>query len=129
MKIFYGYVKFSQSNQKCSYRIMKCEDHFLKMMPPNQEVFIALLAGAVCVCALIWCWVQKEKEEDEARWEPQRCYGSSDHDDGKKKYTSRADAEAVINRMQCQGLDPMERLGLYYNPDYGKWFVGNRGGW
>jgi hypothetical protein len=47
------------------------------------------------------------------------------HDHLKRQYASCSEAEEVVDRMRRQGADPDGTLRCYYNPHYGKWFVGN----
>lgn len=49
----------------------------------------------------------------------------NNHDRDKRQYNTAEAADRVIFRMQRQGKDPRGTLRAYYNPDYGKWFIGN----
>ena len=50
---------------------------------------------------------------------------NNNHDDQKIQYGTEEDANAVITDMRRQGKDEEGTLQSYYNPEYGKWFVGN----
>ena len=90
----------------------------------------------------VWQENQRRKQQEEAhRIEQQRllkeqeilakqynCHGSSRRDDQKRKYLTHADAEEAIASMRLQGKDKDLTLMSYYNPVYGRWFIG-RAGW
>jgi len=90
----------------------------------------------------VWQENERRKQQEEAtRIEQQRllkeqeilakqynCHGSSRRDDQKRKYLTHADAEEAIASMRLQGKDKDLTLMSYYNPVYGRWFIG-RAGW
>jgi len=90
----------------------------------------------------VWQENQRRKQQEEAtRIEQQRllkeqeilakqynCHGSSKRDGQKRKYLTHADAEEAIASMRLQGKDKDLELMSYYNPVYGRWFIG-RAGW
>ena len=90
----------------------------------------------------VWQENQRRKQQEETnRIEEQRllkeqeilakqynCHGSSRRDDQKRKYLTHADAEEAIASMRLQGKDKDLTLMSYYNPVYGRWFIG-RAGW
>ena len=49
---------------------------------------------------------------------------SNNHDDKKRPYNTREDAEVEMVRMINKRGDGWERLNVYYNADYESWFVG-----
>ena len=49
---------------------------------------------------------------------------SNNHDDQKRPYDTREDAEVVMARMINARCDGWERLNVYHNADYEAWFVG-----
>ena len=65
-----------------------------KMVSTEKELIISLLVGAI-LCIGVWacaaCWRTQGREEQS--WDlQQRNYGSSDHDDQKRKYETRDEA-------------------------------------
>ena len=50
---------------------------------------------------------------------------NNNHDQDKRPYHSKEDAEVVVQRMKRQGHDPNDTLVSYHNTELGTWFVGN----
>ena len=48
----------------------------------------------------------------------------NNHDHQKHPHATRAHAEAEMRRMKQYGYEGSERLNVYYNRDYGSWYVG-----
>lgn len=93
----------------------------------TQDLVGALLLGAICIG--LWAWNQfregkvKQQRLQKESWN----YGSTvnNHDNEKRQYRTQEEADRVVGRMRRHGKDGTGRLNSYYNPDYGKWFVGN----
>jgi hypothetical protein len=90
----------------------------------------------VAISISVWAWRISKKEEEKAserEWSGSCGYGSTrsygstsnNHDHQKRQYRTQDEADMIISRMRSQGKDTMGTLRSYYNPDYGKWFVGN----
>ena len=121
-------VKFSELKFDITYRTSE--------MTAAQLIIVGLV-----VVGISWAWssfsrARKEEEEQKRReregWRsstPVRgySYGSTanNHDHQKRQYRTQDEADRIIARMRSQGKDSMGTLRSYYNPDYGKWFVGN----
>jgi len=50
---------------------------------------------------------------------------NNNHDQDKRPYRSKEDAEVVIQKMKRQGHDPNDTLVSYFNTELGAWFIGN----
>ena len=122
-----------QYQNKCKEEIARREEEALILAQQRELEQHALK---------VWQENQRRKQqEDSHRIEQQRllkeqeilakqyhCHGSSKRDDQKRKYLTHADAEEAIASMRLQGKDKDLELMSYYNPVYGRWFIG-RAGW
>jgi len=50
---------------------------------------------------------------------------NNNHDQDKRPYRSKEDAEVVVQEMKRRGRDPNDTLVSYFNTEIGAWFVGN----
>jgi len=122
-----------QYQNKCKEEIVRREEEALILTQQREMEDNALK---------VWQENQRRKQQEEAtRIEQQRllkeqeilakqynCHGSSKRDGQKRKYLTHADAEEAIASMRLQGKDKDLELMSYYNPVYGRWFIG-RAGW
>jgi hypothetical protein len=82
------------------------------------------LVEVVIVVTIIYFLFSRSEAQD-VRSRHRKFSSSANHDHLKRQYASFSEAEEVVDRMRRQGADPDGTLRCYYNPHYGKWFVGN----